>query len=278
MVETQRLISKAPLCTCSVKTYYCPSELPLNSYEVPSPRSIGRVQRLVLSGFAHPQLLLQIEDALRGHLDQIPIATKSAAERQSWALVDVEGFANSPVRWKSHNPGWGLALGKGRSPADDQHTFQLHHPGIFSRAIAQPNKRDESSEEDKVNEVSESSRVSSDGKSEDAAGVPGLQVAGPKKEHRSGRAARRKRARQVKRKGHVRRGEAERSGMSTATGGAVGAGASSQGGEVGWTAILFATPSNAPESQHQVGNPNLGYHGPVATCIWWENVEGDTRN
>lgn len=87
-------------------------------------------------------------------------------------------------------------------------------------------------------------------------------------ERLTGKAARRKRARKVKRKGHIRRGETERSGADTASGGGIGAGSSSQGGEMGWTAVLFSTSSHSA----------AGKECQQARYIWWENVDGDTRN
>ncbi|CAO1618034.1 unnamed protein product [Parajaminaea phylloscopi] len=284
LAEWKALVQRDAEC---VRTYYRPDQLGTNGYEVPLPRQPGLVRKIEARGLAHPSLLASVEAEIRSHLD-------NSTAVMPFVLLSNEGFANSPVRWSSHDPGWGLALGQGRSSADTTagssalgkpHNGARRHAGIFTRAVAgaeaeaqqeQMTSSGSSSEgESDASEQSTSDDDDDNSDDDDDGGEPAR--SGVKRA--TGKAARRKRARQVRRKGHVRQGETERSAMAMAGGGGFGAGASSQGGELGWTAVLFprsrrgSSNSSSNSDGHQGENVQDG-----ALYIWWENVEGDTRS
>lgn len=215
----------------SIKTYHRPNPFDYNSYVAPSPCTPGSVTRITFSGFVHPSIIVAIESALREHLDSTG----------AWAMMSCEGFADSPVRWRSQDPGLGLALGQGK-------------------AAAGPPRHEEYEEEESGDDDDEESG-DNDSDEDDLSSLS----APP----RTGKAARRKRSRQVKRKGHQRKGEAERS-ASIASAAAAGG----QGGAFGWSAVVFGR--RRQEQEGGKGEKRGG--GRDARYIWWENVEGDTRS
>lgn len=107
---------------CSVKTYYRPSELPISSYEAPEPNYAGRVHMLTIEGFLHPEVLSKALAIAKTWVDGKPDnEEKSKARydrRRRWVHLSTSGFSSSPIKWRSHDPGWGIALGQGRSYED----------------------------------------------------------------------------------------------------------------------------------------------------------------
>lgn len=320
---------------CSVKTYYRPPELPISSYEAPEPHYAGRVHVLTVAGFLHPEMLFKafgfakawtdghygnIDDAVSSTNTELEKADAHFGQRRRWMHLSASGFSSSPVKWRSHDPGWGIALGQGRSYEDEVVSSRSQGMGKGGKGIFDgPNKgqgkmnrfqklRREAEEADEKRDLdeqgdeeedTESELDGDDGEdddesmsnsesasspddsllSEDDVGFDAFNQPSKRPAPRTGKQARRKRAKQVKRRGHLRKGHAEREG---AVGGS--------GSEEGWGLILFGRPpqSQAQElaegqGQSQTEPTSTSSNATVsatatARVIWWENVEGDTRS
>ncbi|PWN19929.1 hypothetical protein BCV69DRAFT_313137 [Microstroma glucosiphilum] len=325
-----------------VKTYYRPPELPISSYEAPEPHYAGRVRMLTIDGFLHPEMLSKalaiVKTWVDGQQDDTDAERHpSNAKREKpdprqdqqrrWAHLCTSGFSSSPVKWRSHDPGWGIALGQGRSYEDEQLSSRSQGVGKGGKGIFDaPTKGQEKmnrfnklqreaehredglmlegqegdsedvdvsdSVEDKEDDVdddgeddgnsdadSESASSSDDSyPSEDDMGFDAFNQPSKRSAPRTGKQARRKRAKQVKRRGHLRKGHAEREG---AVGGS--------GSEEGWGLILFgrrsrdrgqevAREQRQGQSHTEQSAAATAAVTATARVIWWENVEGDTRS
>lgn len=289
---------------------------------------------LTIDGFLHPEMLfkaLAIAKTWVDGQDDSPdvevVSTNTGREksnaqydrRRRWVHLSASGFSSSPIKWRSHDPGWGIALGQGRSYEDEVVSSRSQGvgkggKGIFDapskgqekmnrfkklrREVDQPDEEmvldgqgaegedvesdSDSAEGDGDEEAdvsasdSESASASSSDDSslseEDDMGFDAFNQPSKRSAPRTGKQARRKRAKQVKRRGHLRKGHAEREG---AVGGS--------GGEEGWGLILFGRRKpglghQAAEGQGQDQTEQPPTSSATARVIWWENVEGDTRS
>lgn len=267
----------------SIKTYHNASpNLAEESYDVPEPRQVGKLLVFELTGFLHSDIVVEAQKAVRSYLDE---ALEQDAKSLPWAAMSVEGFPDSPVRWRSRDPGWGLALGQGRSIADEQQSRS--HGGGHRRSrqdrsaspasgVIGSNSHDmnvsqtsDDSDDNMAEEDDES--VSSD--SSDSSDSDDSEASQPL----TGKRARRKRSKRRNGKGYMGKGESERSvNVAAAGSGASGGGASA----FGWGCLLFGRGSAGgergarDEGSRQEQKGVAGYNH----TIWWENVTGDTRN
>lgn len=225
------------IATLSVKTYFTPPSLPINSYFPPAPNKAGSVTVVSIKGFMHPSQVTACFD----------IAASSASP---WTICSASGFSHSPIRWKSHEPGWGLAFGAGRSPADRRTNGQK-----------KTNEEKQTDGQSMDIDYSESEPESDSDCDSDDDDFPDATSALPLHQ-RTGRKARQKRHRLSKRKGAMRKGEAERSAAQDGTNSG-----SAGGGEAGWGCVVFAREQGESESVNE-----------GAKLVWWENVQGDTRS
>lgn len=225
-----------------VKTYFTPPSLPINSYTPPDePHKAGAVATLRLRGFLHPSMIKSLFATAGRSLD-------SSFSRRTFAVCSASGFAHSPVRWRSHDPGWGLAFGAGRSPAGNpQNGGKKHARGGDAMDL------DDEDDGDGGDSDSSSSSSSSSFDLPHSSSTP-LHL-------QTGRKARQKRHRLSKRKGAMRKGEVERSAASDGTNSGTAG-----GGEAGWTCIV-----------HGRAGDDAG-EASSARLVWWENVQGDTRS
>lgn len=267
----------------SIKTYHNASaSLAEGCYDVPEPRQVGKLLVFEITGFLHSDTVLEAQKAVRSYLDE---ASKQNAKSLPWAAMSLEGFPDSPVRWRSRDPGWGLALGQGRSIADEQQSRRHgggHRQNRQDRSASSASggvgsnghgmnmsqtsddSDDDMAEEDHESALSDSSVLSDSDSSETSQPL-------------TGKRARRKRSKRRKGKGHMGKGESERSvDVAAAGSGASGGGASA----FGWGCLLFGRGTAGGERgardegsrQEQKGDERFNH------TIWWENVTGDTRN
>lgn len=275
----------------SLKTFSQPPSLPINSYEAPQPSFPGSATQITLSGFIHPSWIERIQRLVCKTLDQ----DGDIESEFGWAFLQSSGFSSSPIRWRTHEPGWGLAFGMGKSPADvgvggakkrkvfDQVKGHLNSKKSLTVDLSgteqvakiqddlqrEQNLSDDEMQEDEDSDYESDDDVSDDETADDSdddqvfndVAQLSSHLKAKRKGKQTGIKARRKRAREVKRKGHLRIGTAERATMT-------GSSSSSSGGnENGWGMILFARQKLDGQDEMR-----------QARAIWWENVQGDGRS
>ncbi|CAO1616679.1 unnamed protein product [Sympodiomycopsis kandeliae] len=237
LAEWNHLIGLDAECT---RTYFTPPSLPINSYYPPKPHKAGSATVLTVKGFLHPSTISRINTIVTDFLD-----TSSAS--LSWVICTASGFTHSPIRWRSHDPGWGLAFGAGRSPADQA------DKAAGGATVFPASKKKQA--QDKDENLSSASESGSDDSEESCPSSDDEMVSLPL-DKQTGKKARQKRHRLSKRKGSMRKGEAERSASDGTTSGRGTA------GSIGWGCIMFGGSSTDSR----------------ASLLWWENVQGDTRS
>lgn len=83
-------------------------------YFVPEPCAQGSLIHFRIRGMFPPALADAVVRTIEAWLVR---QTQSASQQPlgSWAAVTLAGFPDTPVAWRTHEPGLGLALGSGQS-------------------------------------------------------------------------------------------------------------------------------------------------------------------
>jgi hypothetical protein len=105
---------------------------------------------LTIEGFLHPEMLSKAlaiaKTWVDGQHDSVDakVSSTDTDRRRRWVHLSTSGFSSSPIKWRSHDPGWGIALGQGRSYEDEVVSSRSQGMGKGGKGIFDaPNKGQE---------------------------------------------------------------------------------------------------------------------------------------
>ncbi|WFD42479.1 hypothetical protein MPSI1_001124 [Malassezia psittaci] len=118
----------ASVASPRVRTYdRCDSSIAF--YSVPEPCVPGLLHRIRIRGMLPSSLVTAIVKILQGVSGTSSGSLKKRSTRPPWAYVSVIGFPDTPIAWRTREPGLGLGLGSGKSihqMASETTTASLH--------------------------------------------------------------------------------------------------------------------------------------------------------